>query len=452
MPIPTLGFQSPYAKIFGTSLNYSKLKIFGYLCYPWLISYSSHKFDKRSSSCVFLGYSLSQNAYLCFDPSCSKMYISCHIQFVESVFPYMSLNTTLDRPSSATVSSWLPPITTISSSHASQLPSTPPSVVLSHESSPYEASTSSPPTDIEQLTLPAVATSTPVAITSLEPPPSSSQADITAALLVPQAVHTTPSTLVPTHLLQSSPSSTPQPTTSAAESSSLATVTVPQQVNDHHMTTRAKNNIHKPIQKLNLHTHLQPTPDCEPTTELAPSEMASNIVGCKWIFRIKRKSDGSIDRFKARLVTKGFNQPPGVDYFETFSPVIKPTTVRLVLNIAISHGWPLRQLDINNAFLQGHLTETVFMAQPLGFIDSDHPTHVCKLKKAIYGLKQAPRAWYHELCQFLLTVGFKNSYANTSLFVLNSGGNILHLLIYVDDIILTGNNAAHVNRFVESLA
>ncbi|KAI9156543.1 hypothetical protein LWI28_008344 [Acer negundo] len=188
------------------------------------------------------------------------------------------------------------------------------------------------------------------------------------------------------------------------------------------------------------------------TWQLVPPDSSSNVVSCKWIFRIKRKSDGSIDRFKARLVAKGFNQRLGVDYFETFSPVIKPTTVRLVLSIAISHDWCLRQLDINNAFLQGRLTETVFMAQPLGFIDSDHPTHVCKLKKAIYGLKQAPRAWYHELREFLLVVGFKNSYTDTSLFVLNTGGTILYLLIYVDDIILTGNNSAHVDQFVNTLA
>ena len=245
------------------------------------------------------------------------------------------------------------------------------------------------------------------------------------------------------------------------------------------MTTQAKNNITKPIQKLNLHTH-KPTPqNAAPTStsqalkdhnyrqamseeydalvrngtwELVPPDGISNMVGCKWIFRIKRHSDGSIDRFKARLVAKGFHQRPGVDYHETFSPVVKLTTVRLLLSIAVNNGWSLRQLDVNNAFLQGGLFENVFMAQPPGFVDHDHPSYVCKLHKAIYGLKQAPRAWYHELRQFLLASGFKNSHSDTSLFVLRSSHHVLYLLVYVDDIIVTGSNDAFVSQFVDCLA
>ncbi|CAM8951492.1 unnamed protein product [Rhodiola kirilowii] len=153
------------------------------------------------------------------------------------------------------------------------------------------------------------------------------------------------------------------------------------------------------------------------TWDLVPSDLASNVVGCKWVFRIKYKPDGSLDKYKARLVAKGFHQRPGCDFTETFSPVIKPVTVRTVLTLAVSSGWPLRQIDVNNAFLQGHLSEDVFMEQPPGFLDKAFPHHVCKLKKAIYGLKQAPRAWYTELRNFMLQVGFVNSFADSSLFI-----------------------------------
>lgn len=96
-------------------------------------------------------------------------------------------------------------------------------------------------------------------------------------------------------------------------------------------------------------------------------------------------------------MAKGFNQLYGMDYAETFSPVIKSTTIHLVLDVAVKKNWPIKQLDVNNAFLQGNLEEEEYMSQPPGYIDHDRPTHVCRLHKAIYGLKQAPHAWYIEL-------------------------------------------------------
>jgi histone deacetylase 1/2 len=128
------------------------------------------------------------------------------------------------------------------------------------------------------------------------------------------------------------------------------------------------------------------------TWHLVPASVAKNVVDCKWIYKIKRRADGTVDRFKARLVAKGFKQRYGIDYEDTFSPVVKSATIRLVLSLAVSRGWHLRQLDVKNAFLHGVLEEEVYMKQPPGYEDSSRMGSVCKLDKALYGLKQAPRA------------------------------------------------------------
>jgi hypothetical protein len=142
------------------------------------------------------------------------------------------------------------------------------------------------------------------------------------------------------------------------------------------------------------------------TWHLIPPREDLNVIDCKWVFKLKRKADGTIDCHKACLVAKGFNQQYGIDYDETFSPVVKPATIRLLLSLAVTRGWVIRQIDIQNAFLHGYLHEDVYMHQPPGFVDSKYPNYLCKLDKSLYGLKQAPRAWFSRLSGKLINLGF----------------------------------------------
>ncbi|KAJ6964061.1 hypothetical protein NC652_002364 [Populus alba x Populus x berolinensis] len=176
-----------------------------------------------------------------------------------------------------------------------------------------------------------------------------------------------------------------------------------------------------------------------------------NVVNSRWVYKIKRRSDGSIKRYKAHLVARGFTEQEGIDYSETFSSVIKQATVRVVFSIVVSYDWKIHQLDIHNAFLNGVLDEEVYMKEPPGFVDSVLPSHLCRLHKSLYGLKQALRAWYTHLNDFLSSIGFRASKVDTSLFIFPVGTDICYLQVYIDDILLTGRNSLLLQRLIQLL-
>ncbi|KAJ7950679.1 Retrovirus-related Pol polyprotein from transposon TNT 1-94 [Quillaja saponaria] len=158
------------------------------------------------------------------------------------------------------------------------------------------------------------------------------------------------------------------------------------------------------------------------TWELASLPHGKRAVGCKWVFTIKRKADGTIKRYKARLVARGFTQTYGVDYQETFAPVAKMNSIRVLISCAANLGWDLQQLDIKNAFLHGDLAEEVYMEIPLGFSCQKTEGKVCKLKKSLYGLKQSPRAWFDRFQKAMISFGYQQSNADHTMFVKHCHG------------------------------
>jgi hypothetical protein len=187
------------------------------------------------------------------------------------------------------------------------------------------------------------------------------------------------------------------------------------------------------------------------TWHLVPPQKGNNVIDCKWVYKIKRREDGSLDKYKAQLVAKCFKQQYGIDYEETFSPVIKPTTIRVILSQAISQGWTMRQLDVQNIFLHGFLEEDVYMRQPPGYEDKTLPHYICKLDKVLYGLKQSPRAWYARLSAKLLELGFKILKVDNSLFYLRDKDVTMCILVYVDDIIMTSSKSHAVIALLQNL-
>ena len=173
-------------------------------------------------------------------------------------------------------------------------------------------------------------------------------------------------------------------------------------------------------------------------------------IGCKWVFKVKYCSDGKIERFKARLVAKGYAQKYGIDYDETFSPVVRFSSIRALLAYAVQNGLLIHQMDVVTAFLNGNLEEEIYMEQPDGYIQPGKENLVCKLQKSLYGLKQSPRCWNTAFQEYMEVIQFKQSTADPCIYVKMTDA-IAILAVYVDDLIVMASTLEEMQQIKETL-
>jgi len=188
------------------------------------------------------------------------------------------------------------------------------------------------------------------------------------------------------------------------------------------------------------------------TWDLVKLPIGKKAVSCKWVFTVKQNLEGKVERYKARLVARGYSQTYGIDYDETFAPVAKMSTIRTLISCAANFGWPLHQLDVKNAFLHGDLQEEVYMEIPPGFSKYYTTGKVCRLKKSLYGLKQSPRAWFDRFRRVLCGMGYKQCNGDHTVFYRHFGRQIVVLAVYVDDIIITGDNEEEIKQLKKKLS
>ncbi|GAU29493.1 hypothetical protein TSUD_360380 [Trifolium subterraneum] len=465
---PFLANKSPYQLLHQTLPDITTLKVFGSLCFASTLKANRLKLDSRSRKCILLGLKPGVKGHILFDIKSKEIFLSRDVIFFEHIFPYQ--HNPLSKSSSSTphhvpdpaylddlfqyrsshTTSSLPPPSLHPSSTSPLMPNhisdsyitpyTPPPPINDLQTTPIHPNTftDKPPSSStlsdKSVTLPLASTS-PIPLrksTRLTNPPPYLQ-DYHCNLLT-STIHDSPSSAD----ITSSSSKYPLSAFLTYQHLSLAhthfimnlsTISEPTSYEE-----ALKNENWTSAIKAELSALMNTN-----TWILAPLPAHKKAIGCKWVFKLKLHADGSVERYKARLVAKGFTQTEGLDYLDTFSPVVKMTTIRVLMVVAASQNWPLYQLDVNTAFLHGDLNEEVYMKPPPG-LDLPQPDLVCKLQRSLYGLKQASRQWNTKLTETLIASGYTQCKSDYSLFTKLSTTGFTVILVYVDDLVLGGTD------------
>lgn len=436
LPSRILGSKSPLEILKNRKIDLSHLRVFGCLCFVHVQATQRDKFDPRVARSVFLGYSSTQKGYKCYDPKARKMVISRDVHFVETEAFFKEKSGAEFQRESPFDQVPLPIIDTIEGFYPSNTDgdgvdfrnSISHNVVGDNDISPQNEEQDDPHNMVQD-------------VNECEATPPAPRRN-------PMRVRQPPTRLQdfviykPTHPISNCVSYKRVTPAHAAFLRTISSYSEPHNFHEANSQEIWKKAMQEELKALDQHN----------TWSITKLPKGKKVVGCKWIYKLKFKSDGSIERHKARLVARGFTQTFDVDYKETFAPVAKMNTVRVLLSVAVNKGWSMYQMDVKNAFLHSDLKEEVYMKLPPGHPQSNEPDLVCKLHKSIYGLKQSPRAWYAKLSSVLTSVGFKSSNADSSLFVRTGAVGKLVVLIYVDDLIITGDNADEIFNLKQSLS
>ncbi|RVX10668.1 Retrovirus-related Pol polyprotein from transposon TNT 1-94 [Vitis vinifera] len=386
------------------------IKVFGCTAFVHIHKSQRSKLDPTATKCIFLGYSPNQKRYKCYSPTTKKFYTSMDVTFFENQPFYPKTAIQGENWSTDEFQFWETEISTTSPLSSSLPPQTDTTLSVPENNS---------------LDVPSVT-------------PNNDFDDLDQPIALRKGVRSCTQHPINNHVSYGKLSQNFQ-----AFITSLEDDRIPSNIQEALQQPEWKTTVQEEIQALEKNG----------TWEISELPESKRPIGCKWIFTVKHNLDGSINRFKARLVAKGFTQSYDIDYEETFAPVAKLNSIRVLLSVAINLDWNLHQLDVKNAFLNGELEEEVYMKIPPSMETPENSGKVCKLRKSLYGLKQSPRAWFDRLTRVVKKHGFIQCQAAHTLFMKHSKeGEMTLFIVYVDDIIITRDDEEGIGNLKKLLA